>query len=580
MWWIKDPDRLKHEVCAVDTLREQAPWLSVAAPRVSKDLSFAIDFDIVVASESLPFRLQYPTFFPETPPSVTPRDGRQLSDHQYGVGGELCLEFRPDNWDPSVTGSMLIESTHRLLSIERPTPDERAIVPSAHSISLGQDLRPWNFRFLLTRAAMEYIAGLPIGSCNDATITDMMVPQEKFTAYIKALGPALAPDWRETQIPDRGGVDTQGVLIRVASLVDFPISPEQELLDGLIVSGRRPDAAPLNTNIDKCRFTIIADARTATMFYSFPKEGGGWNVFPYHSVDLTKDVEERLPATYSVLTKKKVGVVGCGALGSKIAASLARSGVRAFVLIDDDIFKPGNLVRHDLDAGSLGAHKAEALAARLEAITAGVVVSARRVLLGGQEPSGGTASVLDELATCDLLIDATADPQAFNFVASVATNRLRPMVCAEVYAGGIGGYVGRLRPGFEPPPHSARRQYLAWCRDQGVPWLGQDREYGARGIAADTLVADDSDVSVIAAHATRIAVDLLVRPDDTAFPHSAYVIGLAQEWIFTEPFDTRPIDFAPDGEWTSQLSSERTEEAIAFMSSLLKLDEHEDRTDG
>jgi hypothetical protein len=371
----------------------------------------------------------------------------------------------------------------------------------------------------------------------------------------------------------------RGVLIRVASLADFPISPEQELLDGLIVSGRGQDAAHLNTNSDKCRFTVIADACSATMFYSFPKEGG-WNVFSYRSVDLTDDIQERLPATYTVLTDKKVGIVGCGALGSKIAASLARSGVRAFVLVDDDILTPSNLVRHDLDVGSLGAHKAEALAERLKAITAGVIVSARRVFLGGQGSSGSTASVLDELATCDLLIDATAAPHAFNFVASVATNRLRPMVWAEVYAGGIGGYVARLRPGFEPPPHSARRQYLAWCRDQDVPWYGEDQDYGARGIAADTLIADDSNVSVIAAHATRIAVDLLVHPDDTDFPHPSYVIGLTKEWIFSEPFDTRPIDFAPDGEWTSQLSPVRTEEAITFMSSLLKLDQNEDRTDG
>jgi hypothetical protein len=54
MWWIKDPDRLKGEVSAVDALREQAPWLSAAAPRVSKDLSFVIDFDIVsTANRSL-----------------------------------------------------------------------------------------------------------------------------------------------------------------------------------------------------------------------------------------------------------------------------------------------------------------------------------------------------------------------------------------------------------------------------------------------------------------------------------------------------------------------------------------------
>ena len=89
-------------------------------------------------------------------------------------------------------------------------------------------------------------------------------------------------------------------------------------------------------------------------------------------------------------------------------------------------------------------------------------------------------------------IDATADAQAFNFVASVATNALRPMIWAEVYAGGVGGFVARLRPGLEPPPHSTLRQYLAWCRDQGVPWHGYDQDYLAQGIAAETLIADDS----------------------------------------------------------------------------------------
>ena len=91
-------------------------------------------------------------------------------------------------------------------------------------------------------------------------------------------------------------------------------------------------------------------------------------------------------------------------------------------------------------------------------------------------------------------------------------------------------------------------------------------------------MADDSDVAVIAAHVTRMAIDLLVRPDNTAFPHSADVIGLAKEWIFDEPFDTRPIDFIPEGEWGNQISPERTAEAIGFMSSLLEQADHEDRT--
>jgi hypothetical protein len=252
--------------------------------------------------------------------------------------------------------------------------------------------------------------------------------------------------------------------------------------------------------------------------------------------------------------------------------------VRDFDLVDDDIFKPGNLVRHDLDAGSLGAHKADGLAARLKSVAAGVKVSVRRIALGGQESSGSTALVLDELAGCDLLIDATADPQAFNFVASVARRALRPMVWAEVYAGGIGGFVARLRPGIEPPPHAARDQYLAWCRNQRVAWHGRDRDYGTLTHGELPLIADDGDVAVIAAHASRMAIDVLVRPEDSIFPYSAYAIGLSGQWIFKEPFDTHPIIFSAAGEWQAEVSSERTTEAIEFMLSLFEQGDHADRT--
>jgi len=290
----------------------------------------------------------------------------------------------------------------------------------------------------------------------------------------------------------------------------------------------------------------------------------------YTPVDLGDGLAGRLPESYAGLSGKKVGLVGCGSLGSKIAASLARSGVRAFVLVDDDFLTLGNLVRHELDADSLGAHKADGLEARLKAVAAGMNVSVRRVALGGQEASGSTASALDELATCDLLIDATADPQGFNFVASVARSALRPMVWAEVYAGGVGGFVARLRPAFEPSPHAARRRYLAWCRDQGVPWHGEDREYGTRGAEEHPLVADDCDVSVVAGHASRMAVDAMIRPDASLFPHAAYVIGLSSEWIFSAPFDVHPIQFVAEGPWANPVSPERTVEAIEFMSSLFE----------
>ena len=576
IWWAKDPDRLKREVSEIDVLRDASPWLAMATPRFLKELRVAFDFDVTLNGEILPFTLEYHAFFPDAPPLVVPRDGRRLSDHQYGSGGELCLEFRSDNWDPSITGAMMIESAYRLLSGERSGNDGRAIVPSAHAVSLGQELRGAYCRFLLTRGFVEYVAHLPVGQYRDAMVIDIRVPKDTWVAHVDLVGSSDEPDWREGSIPDRAEKGEPAALLRVASLAELPDNPDQAALDHLLSAARGNDLVSAGSG-PGCRFTVIADGHSARMFLSYPQDGG-WNVIAYRTVDLTDDIDGRLPQNYSLLAGKRVGIVGCGSLGSKIAASLARSGVRDFVLVDDDILKPGNLVRHDLDAGSLGAHKANGLAARLKAIAVGVKVSVRRVALGGQESSGTTASVLDELSGCDLLIDATADPQAFNFVASVARSALRPMVWAEIYAGGIGGFIARLRPDVEPPPHAARHQYLAWCREQRVAWHGRDRDYGAHMGDEPPLIADDGDVAVVAAHASRMAIDVLVRPVNSIFPYPAYVIGLSGQWIFEEPFDTRPITFNAAGNWQSEVPSERTAEAIEFMLSLFEPGDHADRT--
>ena len=67
MWWLRDPDRLKREMAAIDALREHEAWLSAAVPRLLKGLKFAFEFDIVVNDETFPFTLEYPAFFPATP---------------------------------------------------------------------------------------------------------------------------------------------------------------------------------------------------------------------------------------------------------------------------------------------------------------------------------------------------------------------------------------------------------------------------------------------------------------------------------------------------------------------------------
>ena len=124
----------------------------------------------------------------------------------------------------------------------------------------------------------------------------------------------------------------------------------------------------------------------------------------------------RLDGVHERLLSLKVGLVGCGSLGSKIAASLARAGVRRFLLVDHDILSPDNFVRHDLDWRDAGRHKADAVASRIQMVNPGAVCEKRKEYLGGQESGGTTESLLEALGQCDLLIDATAEPAAFNYL--------------------------------------------------------------------------------------------------------------------------------------------------------------------
>lgn len=574
MWFIYSPQRLTAEVAAIEALRDGSPWLRTTTPRILKGMQFAVDFDLVVNGEALPFTLSYPVYFPETPPSVVPRDGRHYSSHQWGHGGELCLEYRSDNWDPAVTGATMIESAYRLLLGEQPALDQRAVVPSAHQASLGQQLRSTSCRAFLTAGLRDLAASLQPGQCHICHVVETFGPRRTWIAYVSSVGALAAPLWKESDIPPGDSHGSRALLVRLPSLEGVDIFTQDDL-DRLIAAAACPDETPVEEGTTS-RFTVLADATTVQFFYSFFYEGA-WKVLPYHTIDVSNEATARLSASYIALPGKRVGIVGCGSLGSKIAVSLARSGVQYFLLVDDDILKPGNLVRNELGAESLGVHKVDAVKERLRAVAPNVTVFVWRVDLGGQESSGSTAAILNGLADCDILIDATADPQAFNLVASVARRARKPMIWAEVYAGGIGGFVARLRPGFEPPPHAARRQYFAWCRNQGVPWKGGGDDYGTQRDGGATLVADDADVGVIAAHTSRMAIDVMIRGNASAFPHPAYAIGLAADWIFDAPFDTRPIDFLPEGEWQEPVSGEDAGAALQYMVSLLGKADNADR---
>jgi tRNA A37 threonylcarbamoyladenosine dehydratase len=91
-------------------------------------------------------------------------------------------------------------------------------------------------------------------------------------------------------------------------------------------------------------------------------------------------------------------------------------------------FSCGDLVRHDLDWATIGEQKVDAVAARLKLTNPEAEVSVRRHRLSGQEASARAESALPQVSDCDLIIDATAEPNVFNVLSSVATAANTPMV--------------------------------------------------------------------------------------------------------------------------------------------------------
>lgn len=546
-WWFTRSTRLSSEKAAIADLEAGVDWLQVGRWQTNSDLAMCVRFQIVIGDDEFAFEMIYPSVFPDAPPMIYTQDRSLVSRHQYGADGELCLEHRPDNWLPVITGADMIASCQRLLSEERPEHGEIVHARSAHIASLGRDMRSHYCRLLLSPGDLGALNALSEYTQQPLALKDRKAASS-FISFIVSIGQSDSPLWVSDLIMPKGALEESGFVVRVPGAGrqgDISADDLKALLDGVGLADLGKSVLESNGH----EHLLIGDGTEWELFWIYG-EADKRKVIKYTALPVPEP-KARLPISHACLSGKRVGIVGCGSVGSKIAASLCRSGVGNFFLIDEDIFFPGNIVRNELDLNDAGSHKAYALRDRLLRINPRIGVKALRISLGGQESANSMAGALEALGKCDLLIDATAEPSAFNMIASVSTRQRKPMIWAEVLAGGIGGIVARSRPDIDAVPLAARSQIEVWCNDQGVEWArpAEADPYGDRGADGTPLIAEDAEVAIIAAHATRYATDILARPDASIFPMSAYVVGFTSKWLFDEPFDTRPIDLQPFGTW-------------------------------
>jgi len=111
------------------------------------------------------------------------------------------------------------------------------------------------------------------------------------------------------------------------------------------------------------------------------------------------------------LQQQRILFIGAGAVGSLLSEMLVRLGCSDTTIIDADIAEVGNFSRHDLTMESVGMHKAESLAARLNSIFP--FITARSI---NKPLQSALRNEKTFLYNYDLIIDATGDDELIQLV--------------------------------------------------------------------------------------------------------------------------------------------------------------------
>lgn len=401
MWFRNNLSRLQKEREAIDGLITEVDWITLTGWRVHNGEILYFVADIEAHGYQYKVTMLYPANYPTNPPIVIPREATQRwSKHQYGHGGELCLEWGPDNWHEDLTGADIIRSAYKLLFIENPKEKGLAqiVAPSRHSLTLGQQLQSTLWRFVVNDDLITYTRSLRKNACGMAEFW-IRSHRNAVTAFARRLVLTNGNIWNNTTLPKELENTTNQIKCRFFKTNLEVNALNFSSLDSLISALKARDLNASQRMSQPTNFVLFnTKGKLHLFFISDPK-----NWVRFANVDINKKkYRSRLPAEFTKLKTKKVGIVGVGSAGSKIATSLTRTGVRDFILVDHDIFLPENICRHELNWEDIGQHKVDGIARQLKLIAQDINLKCLRSKLSGQESIVALDSTLSQLVLFQL----------------------------------------------------------------------------------------------------------------------------------------------------------------------------------
>lgn len=208
------------------------------------------------------------------------------------------------------------------------------------------------------------------------------------------------------------------------------------------------------------------------------------------------------------LKDKRVALLGCGAIGSMLAESLVRSGVKKLGLWDKDIIEPGNLCRSIYRLGDLGDSKAEALKKHLQGISPSCNVWTYSVWQDDPDyewPMGCSGNFYDSinyqsqadtlklLDSFDLIIDCTASNELLHFLSYAVKDKPLYSLCITNRSNNL-----LLLSNADGNVFNLRKYYLSKIEQDT-----QNYYHEGSGCYSATFLATHSDINALVALAAR-----------------------------------------------------------------------------
>lgn len=530
-WWRHLPTRLLEEEAALQELyAAESRFLLSHRWTTAEGEEARLLAQIQVGQRAVGLEVRFPHHYPEGCPSVRPIPyDTRVSTHQF-KSGVLCLELGPDNWHPDYTAAAMLRSACKLVLYERINEIEPIEIPSRHLPNLAE--RVALAASVLLRSA-EFDARVASAVELTSFETVWIVPHYK--QFLPIAFPVGSP------LPFPAAMRTNG----------HPFPAKLVCLrDG--APSTVPETAPEFISFVDTYGGVALDEKMVVVALRWPD--GCLRAFlktpdalmkledvPLDAAAATERITGRL---YEELARRKIGIVGAGSLGSKIAVSLARSGTSRFVLVDGDVLLGENICRHQGTFRDVGVMKVDVVERLIREVSAQEPeIEKFTVNVGSAINPEYHAKVLESLAGCDVLVDATATPDVFGILAGLASDHCRPLAWAEVFAGGLGGLVGSAHPERDPCPRCVRAGFLAAAAAwPPAPFVRAGNDYASEDSSA--LVATDAAVGIIASVLTN-RIETLIAGDEATVVQ-VLLLGLRREWIFDAAFHTVPVHVRSD----------------------------------